>query len=66
MKFSFIHIEIGTNCHNKNFALILALKERLKGTRKWPIIAKEYVQFNFLYYSNNNNKKKKNVEKNEE
>ena len=33
----FIHIEIGTNYHNKNFALRLALKERLKGTRKWPI-----------------------------
>ena len=34
----FIHIEIGTNYHNKNFALRLALKERLKGTRKWPIM----------------------------
>ena len=33
----FIHIEIGTNYHNKNFALRLALKERLRGTRKWPI-----------------------------
>ena len=33
----FIHIEIGTNYHDKNFALRLALKERLKGTRKWPI-----------------------------
>ena len=33
----FIHIETGTNYHNKNFALRLALKERLKGTRKWPI-----------------------------
>ena len=33
----FIHIEIGTNYHNKNFALRLALKERLKRTRKWPI-----------------------------
>ena len=32
----FIHIEIGTNCHNKSFALRLALKERLRGTRKWP------------------------------
>ena len=33
----FIHIEIGTNYHNKNFALSLALKDRLRGTRKWPI-----------------------------
>ena len=33
----FIHIEIGTNYHNKNFALRLALKERLSRTRKWPI-----------------------------
>ena len=33
----FIHIEIGTNYHDKNFALRLALKERLKGTRKWSI-----------------------------
>mgnify|MGYP006896104768 CR=1 FL=1 len=33
----FIHIEIGTNYHNKSFALRLALKERLRGTRKWPI-----------------------------
>ena len=37
MKISFIHIEIWTNYHNKNFALRLALKERLRGTRKWPI-----------------------------
>ena len=34
----FIHIEIRTNYHNKNFALRLALKERLRGTRKWPIV----------------------------
>ena len=33
----FIHIEIGTNYHNKSFALRLALKERLRGTRKCPI-----------------------------
>ena len=33
----FIHIEIGTNYHNKSFALRLALKERLRGTRKWLI-----------------------------
>ena len=33
----FIHIEIGTNYHSKNFALRLALKERLIGTQKWPI-----------------------------
>ena len=30
MKISFIHIAIGTNYHNKNFALRLALKERLR------------------------------------
>ena len=36
-KSAFIHIEIGTNYHNKTFALRLALKERLRGTRKWPI-----------------------------
>ena len=35
----FIHIEIGTNYHNKNFTLRLTLKERLlKGTQRWPII----------------------------
>ena len=33
----FIHIEIGTNYHHRNFALTLALKERMRGTRKWPI-----------------------------
>ena len=32
----FIHIEIGTNYQNI-FAPRLVLKERLKGTRKWPI-----------------------------
>ena len=39
----FIHIEIGTNYHNKNFALGLALKERLRGTRKWPIYCMEEI-----------------------
>ena len=33
----FIHIEITTNNHNKNFALRLALKNRLRETRKWSI-----------------------------
>ena len=33
----FIHIEIASNNHNKNFALRLALKKRLRRTRKWPI-----------------------------
>ena len=33
----FIHMEIGTYYHNKNFALRLALKERVRETRKWPI-----------------------------
>ena len=37
MKICFFHIEIGTNYHNKKFALRLALKERLRGTRKRPI-----------------------------
>ena len=32
----FIHIEIGTNYHSKSFALRLTMKERLRGTRKWP------------------------------
>ena len=32
-----IHTEIETNYHNKSFAPRLALKERLRGTRKWPI-----------------------------
>lgn len=32
-----IHIEIRTHYHNKNVALRLALKERLRGTRKWSI-----------------------------
>ena len=30
----FIHIEIRTNYHNENFALRLALKERLRGTSR--------------------------------
>ena len=38
----FIHIEIGTNYHNKNIALTLALKVRLRETRKWPISLLEY------------------------
>ena len=33
----FIYIEIITNYNNKNFGLRLALKKRLKGTRKWSI-----------------------------
>ena len=33
----FIQIEIGSNYHDKNFALRLALKERFRRTRKWPI-----------------------------
>ena len=33
----FIHIEIRTNYHNKNSHFRLALKERRRGTRKWPI-----------------------------
>ena len=36
---------MGTNYHNKSFALRLALKERLRGTRKWPIqrLQREYI-----------------------
>ena len=34
----FIHVEIGTSYHNNNFALRLALKKRVNGTRKWPIV----------------------------
>ena len=45
----FIHIETGTNYHNKHFALRLALKERLRGTRKWPIISSVVVVVFFLY-----------------
>ena len=33
----FIHIKIKINYHNKDFALRLALKKRLGGTRKWSI-----------------------------
>ena len=42
-----IHIEIRTNYSNKNFALRLALKERLRGTRKWSI-AKTRIGHVFL------------------
>ena len=52
----FIHIEIGTNYHNKRFALRLALKERLRGTRKWPIVLAFWVQWSisvFDYAVNN-------------
>ena len=38
MKSVFIHIEIRTNYRNKSLALRLSLKERLRGTRKWPIM----------------------------
>ena len=40
------HIEIGTNHHNKSFALRLALKETLRGTRKWPF--KQALTSNFI------------------
>ena len=36
-RFLFI-IKIGTNYHNKAFVPRLALKDRLKGIRKWPIV----------------------------
>ena len=32
-----MHIEIGTNYLDKNFALRLALKATLREPRKWPI-----------------------------
>ena len=41
----FIHIETGTNYHDKNFAPRLALKERLRGTRKWPIQSPHCILF---------------------
>ena len=34
----FNHIETGTNYHNKNLSLRLALKERLRRTQKWLIV----------------------------
>ena len=37
----FIHVEIRTNYHNKNFALGLSLKERLRGIRKWSILVRQ-------------------------
>ena len=42
-----MHIEIGTNYHNKNFALSLALKEKVRGTRKWPIAPRCCFTFSF-------------------
>ena len=63
----FIHIEIRTNYHNKKFALRLALKERMRWTRKWPITdpheillfslgikdvrAKIFLRWDFLHFS---------------
>ena len=73
--------QVRSLCYEIQFSFILKLeliaiakishldslwKKRLKGTRKWPIIAKEYVQFNFLYHSNNNNNNNNNMEKNKE
>ena len=46
----FIHIEIGSNYHNKNFALRLALKERLTRTRKWPICLLYLVPWEKSHY----------------
>ena len=40
----FIHIEIRTNYHNKNLALRLALKDRLRRTRKWPICMQIFIK----------------------
>ena len=42
MNISFIHIEIRTIYH-KNFALRRTVKERLRGTRKWPM-SKRYMK----------------------
>ena len=44
LKSVFIHIEIGTNYCNKDFALRLALKKRLKGTWKWPVVCTTFLQ----------------------
>jgi len=45
----FIHIEIRTNYHNKNFAPRLAPKERLMETRKWAIWSVEIVSSTRLW-----------------
>ena len=44
MNIIFIHTEIRSNYHKKNFALRLALKERLTGTRKWFIPPHDNVE----------------------
>ena len=44
LKSVFILIEIGTNYCNKDFALRLALKKRLKGTWKWPVVYTTFLQ----------------------
>ena len=38
----FVHIKIRINYHNKNFAFRHALKERLRGTRKWSILVNRW------------------------
>ena len=38
----------GTNYHNKSLALRLALKERLRGTRKWPINSYEFARIHHM------------------
>ena len=43
----FIHIEIRTNYHNKNFASTLALKEILRGTRKLFFYSLTFGSLNF-------------------
>jgi len=46
-----IHIKIRTNYHNKNLALGLALKERLKETQNCSILKLLFAvkTFNFIY-----------------
>ena len=43
-----------SNYRNKNFALRLALKERLRGTRKWSIKVKgESRAFDLIFFGLN-------------
>ena len=44
----FIHTEIRNNYHDKNFALKLALKERLSGTRKWSILINSWPPYSWF------------------
>ena len=47
----FIHIEIRTNSHYKNFTLRLLLQERMRGTRKWSTYHGCCVSLNLSHQS---------------